>query len=363
MVRIMGKRRLLFIHTDLRLSGTTERLRCGVRALVAAGHEVHVLAGGGARSREVEQAGAILHTEPGLGRAWERPFVRGRARHLFKRVQADLAWVVGEGLAGVGAGLHRPYVLELDRPPTRPLPFARNHLQAVVAPCPTLVEAIVNRAGLPRQGLVILPHAPASPANPRPPFSGQGRLRVGVAGALERGLGAEILLEAARVLLDRGRDLELVLLGEGPAEADLRRRARELGIRDRVTLSAPAAPSTAELLQELDIFACPQPIGTPGWLTAQALALGRPTLLAANQGSFQWIRDGVDGLLVDPSDPGALLDGLQRLLADPEAARAMGERARMRAAGAPGTNLPSFGESLLAVITEACPSEEAGSAR
>ena len=72
-----------------------------------------------------------------------------------------------------------------------------------------------------------------------------------------------------------------------------------------------------------------------------SLTLGRPALLTANQGSFQWVEDGVDGYLLDRADPSALTKGLGRLLAEPDVARALGERARER------WSVPSpYGEQL-----------------
>jgi glycosyltransferase involved in cell wall biosynthesis len=326
----MAARRLLLVRSQLRLSGTTERLRTSVRALTEDGWEVHVLAGPGVRSREVEEAGATLHAEQVARRGWSAPFVRGRARHLFDRLDATLALVVGQDLAPLAAHLRRPHVLEIDRPPRARLPWSRAHLRGVIAPCATLIEAIVNRGGLPREQLTILAHAPAGDPEARPAFTADGPPRIGVAGGLEAGLGAGALLEAGRTLLDAGHELELVILGEGPAEATVRRHARDLGIQEHVTVTAPAAPSTAALLAQLDVYICPQPEGTPGWLTAEALALGRPALLSANQGSFQWVEDGVDGCLVDRADPSGLAKGLRALLDDPAAARSMGERARAR---------------------------------
>lgn len=338
----MAPRRLLLVRSALRLSGTTERLRAGVRAASEAGWEVHVLAAPGARAGEVQEAGAILHVAEPARAGWRAPFVRGRARALFDRLEAELAWVVGQELAPLAARLGRAHVLELDRPPRERVPWSRTHLRGVVAPCATLVEAAVNRARWPRDRVSVLSHAPVPPDEARPPFADEGPARIGVAGGLETGLGVEALLEAGRALLDTGHELELVVLGEGPGEAAIRGRARELGLERHVTLAAPAAPSTAELLAELDVLACPQPEGTPGWLTAEALALGRPALLAANRGSFQWVRDGVDGRLVDRADPDGLARGLAALLLDRDAARALGERARARWRGR-----RAYGEAFL----------------
>ena len=81
----MAARRLLFVRKQLRLSGTTERLRASVRALTDAGWEVHVLARPGVRSREVEEAGAVLHAgdiTPAQRRSVVKELVKYRAEAL-----------------------------------------------------------------------------------------------------------------------------------------------------------------------------------------------------------------------------------------------------------------------------------------
>lgn len=322
--------RILIVRSQLRFSGTTERMRASVAGLIDAGWEVHVLAGPGARSREIEESGATLHVDRPDAGPWSAPFVRLRARRLFDRIGAEVALVIGNDLAPLAAHLRRPHVFELDRPPVGRLPWNRAYLRGVIVPCATVIEAVVNRGRLPRELVHILAHAPEGPSGLRPALTGDGPVRLGAAGGLESGLGAEALLAATRSLLDNGHELELILLGEGPAEDAIRRRARELAIERNVTITAPAGPSTAELLAQLDVFVCPQPVGTPGWLTAEALALGRPCLLASNKGSFQWVEDRVDGYLVDRTDPAELTRCLGEVLADPDAARALGMRARER---------------------------------
>lgn len=58
--------------------------------------------------------------------------------------------------------------------------------------------------------------------------------------------------------------------------------------------------------------------------------MGRPVVASRVGGIPDVVDDGVTGVLVPPRDPGALARALQRLVDDPEAARAMGRAGRAR---------------------------------
>lgn len=62
-----------------------------------------------------------------------------------------------------------------------------------------------------------------------------------------------------------------------------------------------------------------------------AMLLGKPTIAVGRKWAVDFVEDGVDGLIVDYGDVAGLQAAIRRLLDDPEAARAMGERARVRA--------------------------------
>jgi glycosyltransferase involved in cell wall biosynthesis len=62
----------------------------------------------------------------------------------------------------------------------------------------------------------------------------------------------------------------------------------------------------------------------------EAMALGRPVVACDVGGSSEAVVDGETGLVVEPGDPAAAAKALAALAADPEWARAMGERGRAR---------------------------------
>jgi glycosyltransferase involved in cell wall biosynthesis len=70
-----------------------------------------------------------------------------------------------------------------------------------------------------------------------------------------------------------------------------------------------------------------------GYVTLQAFLAGKPVVTTTDAGGvLEWVEDGVTGFVVEPT-PAAVADAIDRLSADPEGARAMGDKGRDRAAG------------------------------
>jgi glycosyltransferase involved in cell wall biosynthesis len=69
-----------------------------------------------------------------------------------------------------------------------------------------------------------------------------------------------------------------------------------------------------------------------GYVTLQAFLAAKPVITTKDAGGIlEWVEDGVTGFVVDPT-PEAIADAIDRLAADRDGARAMGEKGRARAA-------------------------------
>lgn len=193
-----------------------------------------------------------------------------------------------------------------------------------LAPSAFLRDVMV-RAGLPAARIAVLPNAvPApgvrpSPPSPEPRFVYFGRL------SPEKGL--DTLLDASTRLSGAA---EIVVLGSGPLEAELRARVE----RERlpVRLGGFASPSAlqdalrgarAALLPSRWYENCPMSV-------LEAAALGVPTIASEIGGVSELISSGGDGLLVPPGDAEALAAAMDELAADPERAAALGRAALER---------------------------------
>jgi glycosyltransferase involved in cell wall biosynthesis len=155
-----------------------------------------------------------------------------------------------------------------------------------------------------------------------------GRIPViGTAGRLEALKGFPWFLGAARQVLDVRSDVEFLVAGAGPEEANLRRVARELAIADKVTF-VPYVLNFTDSLAATDIFVLPSLQQGLGTIMLEAMALGRPVIATGVGGIASVIRHGETGLIVPPQSSGALARRILELLEQPTRARALGTLAR-----------------------------------
>lgn len=150
---------------------------------------------------------------------------------------------------------------------------------------------------------------------------------VGTAGPLESVKGLPFFLGAASRVLQTGRDVEFLIAGAGPEEANLRRLARELGIASKVTF-VPYLLNFAESLKAMDVFCLPSLQQGLGTIMLEAMALGIPVIASRVGGVYGVIHDQHNGLLVPPSNSRQLADRILELLSDPNRARHFGENGR-----------------------------------
>lgn len=150
---------------------------------------------------------------------------------------------------------------------------------------------------------------------------------IGTASPLEAQKGVPYFLGAARRALDTRQELEFLVAGGGPEEANLRRIARELGITEKVTF-VPYARNFGDSLAAMDIFCLPSLQQGLGTIMLEAMALGRPVIATEVGGVSSIIRDGETGLSVPARDSAALAGRILELLDNPTRARAIGTAAR-----------------------------------
>ena len=150
---------------------------------------------------------------------------------------------------------------------------------------------------------------------------------IGTAGPLETVKGLPFFLGAASRVLQTGRDVEFLVAGAGPEEANLRRLARELGVSSKVTF-VPYMLNFSESLSAMDIFCLPSLQQGLGTIMLEAMASGIPVIASRVGGVYGVIHDQHNGLLVPPSNSRQLADRILELLCDPLRARHIGENGR-----------------------------------
>ena len=169
-------------------------------------------------------------------------------------------------------------------------------------------------------------------------FGGEEPL-IGMIGHLTPWKGHEVFLEIARAVAARIPDSRFVVVGGSIYETHghagypevLRQRTAALGLSDRVTFLG-AREDVPDLLAALDVLVHPPTASEPfGRVLAEAMAVGRPVVVARCGGIPEVVEDGVTGFLVPSADVGAFTAAVVRLLEDPALCRRLGHDGRRRA--------------------------------
>jgi len=155
---------------------------------------------------------------------------------------------------------------------------------------------------------------------PGPP----GSLIAGTLCRLSFEKGLEDLLDAVAAIRSPVR---LLVVGDGPIRGDLEARARSLGIADRILFAGHQDPPN-DWLAAMDVFVLASTYEGFGMAALEAMAAGRPVIVARAGGLPELVEDGRTGILVPPRDPRALAEALERLLSDEGLRHRLGAAAR-----------------------------------
>jgi starch synthase len=138
------------------------------------------------------------------------------------------------------------------------------------------------------------------------------------------------LLEASRQL---PAGVQVILCASAPdtpeIEVRLRRAVAELPNVRWINEMVPVDVVT-QLYSHAAVFACPSVYEPFGLINLEAMACETAVVASAVGGILEVVEDGRSGLLVPPGRPDALAEALNRVLADPGLARAMGQAGRRR---------------------------------
>lgn len=155
----------------------------------------------------------------------------------------------------------------------------------------------------------------------------EGICVIGCVAFLSREKGHSTLLAAFARLQARRPAVRLVLLGDGPLQADLERQAKQLGVAEAV-LFLGFREQVAPLLRGFDIFVLPSlSEGLSSGILA-AMAAGLPVVASNIGGIPELVRDGVTGTLVPAGEPRALAEALEHLVDRPDVGAACGVAGR-----------------------------------
>jgi len=170
---------------------------------------------------------------------------------------------------------------------------------------------------------------PASPVEP-PLIVAVGRL-------VEK-KGYPFLVEACRLLKERGMAFRCEIIGPGPMENELRAQIHASGLSGEVALVGVRTQSEIrKSLSAASVFVLPCVEEKSGGMDilptviTEAMAAGLPVVSTCLAGIPEMVVDGKTGFLVSPGDSRAVADAVQKLLSNPDEARSMGAVGRRHA--------------------------------
>lgn len=173
------------------------------------------------------------------------------------------------------------------------------------------------RAGIDVAGArVIHPGIDPEYLEPAPPRSWSWRLLY--VGRIDRFKGIDTAVRALAEL----PQASLAVHGKGDPvyRRELAALAQSLGLEDRVSFGAFAdRGGTHELYRAADAVVFPVRGEEPwGLVPLEAMGVGRPVVSTAQGGTAEFVRDGVNALVIAPDDPHALAGAVRRLGASGE---------------------------------------------
>jgi glycosyltransferase involved in cell wall biosynthesis len=157
-----------------------------------------------------------------------------------------------------------------------------------------------------------------------------GAILIGSAGRITAQKDPATFLKAAAGLLERGVCGHFLWAGDGELKSASQKLAKNLGIEQHVTFLG-YCPDLRPFLEAIDIFVLTSRYESFGYVTCEAMAMGKPVVATNVSGSKDLVQHGVTGYLVDVADAQGFSVAIHDLAADRELRRRMGEAGRARA--------------------------------
>jgi glycosyltransferase involved in cell wall biosynthesis len=322
------------------------------RALAARGHDVDLVFGQtGAVNRLPDRGGARLIV---LGKATARGMLLPFCRYL-RRQKPDIVFSSQDNLNGVvllaailtrskakisGSSRVNPFYTYSNRPLNRKWLF-KQAMRAVMWRADALTCVSQGMVEEYRALFRDPPHLAVynlvddAPSRARiaepvdhPWFTDKTAGIVVSAGTLSPRKGFADLITAFSRLVREGRDIRLVIFGEGEARGALERQVRELGVEDRVSLPGQV-PNPLRYFARADVFAMTSYFEGLGNVLIEAMMCGC-SLVATDcpSGPAEILGFGRYGRVVPVGDTEALAEAIATLLDQPTAPQVLADGVR-----------------------------------
>ena len=214
--------------------------------------------------------------------------------------------------------------------------LARRRFHRFIGVSSKVVDWLQN-AGIPAEKLAVIPN-PIEFDNREPPEAGsrsellhacgwpEDSVLIGSVANLRRVKGLNYLVEGMGILVNRGVNARLVLVGDGPERGNLEKQVQELGLAGHVMLPG-FIKDARHMLPLFDIYVSPSLMEGFGISIVEAMSCGLPVVATAVGGVTDFLTHMENAYLVSPGDPLELAAGISYLAGHGVEARKMRTRA------------------------------------
>lgn len=327
-------RRILLLSAPLALRGTSLYTVSLARELKLLGHKVAVLCPGGTLEGSLTEQDIEPIRAPVSGVGWRDLLYLNVFVDKARDFEPEVVHVQSHALARIGmhlaSALGAAPVVTVHSSLRSQLPLAGGPPPLAIAVSEDVRQALVTAGRFPRDRIEVIPNGVSASLSSLELDDRVGAEDevpvVGTVSRLARGRGVEHFLDAARAVVDSGAKAQFLVIGEGPAERELRAQARRLELTPHITFALPRA-RIGDLIRPLDVFVSAGESEGHGMFILCAMAEARAVICTGVGGVLSFVRDGSNGLLVGRGDVAALTQRILGLLGAPEERRRLGRQA------------------------------------
>lgn len=147
----------------------------------------------------------------------------------------------------------------------------------------------------------------------------EGDFVVGMSARLEEVKGHIYLVEAARIIKERGCDnLKVIIIGTGSTEQELKEKTKEYGLSDSVIFPGFVG-DVAPYIKVMDVIVnCSFGTEATSMALLEAMSLAKPAIATDYGGNAFIIENGKNGYIIPQKSASNLAEAIQKLMDSPE---------------------------------------------
>lgn len=195
--------------------------------------------------------------------------------------------------------------------------FVLRHANIVTTPSAYLTEAVIRTYGVHRKNAVVNYNA-AEKTEVLPFTTEPKRHQLVTTARLVEWKGVDGIIRAVARLIIEFPDVKLLIAGDGPEEASLKKLVTELNLQKHITLLGRVSRAeTWHIRKSSQIYVLNSTYEGLPHTALTSFAAEIPMVATNIPGTNEAVYDGESGLLVPPGDDSALAEAIKRLFLDP----------------------------------------------